>query len=85
MNVASIDIGSNTVLLLIASVSLKDREFEPILNKYRIPRISTNLVRTGNISTEGYLSVEVCSLEFGIPFHPHFNVALHRRHGQFRG
>jgi len=48
MRVASIDIGSNTVLLLIAEVS--NREIIPILNEYKIPRISSGLANSGIIS-----------------------------------
>lgn len=50
MRVASIDIGSNTVLLLIAEVS--NSEIIPILNEYRIPRISSGLANNGFISKE---------------------------------
>jgi len=50
MRVASIDIGSNTVLLLIAEVS--GSQIIPILNEYRIPRISSGLTNSGFISDE---------------------------------
>lgn len=50
MKIASIDIGSNTVLLLIAEVI--ESEITPIVNEYRIPRISTGLSKTGIISEE---------------------------------
>ena len=43
MNVASIDIGSNTVLLLIAEV--KNDELRTIKNFYKAPRISKGLVK----------------------------------------
>jgi exopolyphosphatase/guanosine-5'-triphosphate,3'-diphosphate pyrophosphatase len=43
MIVASIDIGTNTVLLLIAEVS-KDNKLTTILNEYRIPRIGKGLL-----------------------------------------
>lgn len=52
MNIASIDIGSNTVLLLIARIEEKTNNIHTILNKYEIPRISRNLERNGNISGE---------------------------------
>lgn len=48
MRIASIDIGSNTVLLLIAEVS--NSEIIPILNMYRMPRISSGLSKSGFIS-----------------------------------
>ena len=50
MKIASIDIGSNTVLLLIAEVI--NSEIIPIINEYRIPRISSGLTSTGKISEE---------------------------------
>ncbi len=50
MRVASIDIGSNTVLLLIAEV--ENSEIIPIVNEYRIPRISSGLTNSGVISVE---------------------------------
>ena len=48
MKIASIDIGSNTVLLLIAEV--RDSQIFPIINEYRMPRISNGLSKTGVIS-----------------------------------
>ncbi len=50
MKVASIDIGSNTVLLLIAEIV--NSEIIPIVNEFRIPRISTRLSNSGVISDE---------------------------------
>ena len=50
MRIASIDIGSNTVLLLIAEIV--NSEIIPIVNEYRIPRISTGLANSGVISEE---------------------------------
>ncbi|MBU0474517.1 MAG: hypothetical protein KKF62_10165 [Bacteroidetes bacterium] len=50
MKIASIDIGSNTVLLLIAEVN--GSEIIPIINEYRIPRISSGLSKIGIISEE---------------------------------
>lgn len=52
MNIASIDIGSNTVLLLIAGIEKESKNITTILNKYEIPRIGKNLEKTGNISGE---------------------------------
>ncbi len=51
MIVASIDIGTNTVLLLIASVS-DDTQIETLRNEYRIPRIGKGLLPGGNITEE---------------------------------
>ena len=45
MNIASIDIGSNTVLLLIAKVDLNTKKITPIFEKYEIPRISQGLTQ----------------------------------------
>lgn len=50
MRIASIDIGSNTVLLLIADIV--NSEIIPIINKYRIPRISSGISESGLISEE---------------------------------
>ena len=50
MKIASIDIGSNTVLLLIAK--LNGSQIIPIVNEYRIPRISAGLADSGIISDE---------------------------------
>ncbi len=52
MNIASIDIGSNTVLLLIAEYNETTKEMKTILNRYRMPRISKGLKTTGVISDE---------------------------------
>lgn len=51
MIVASIDIGTNTVLLLIARV-MDDLTLIPVANEYRIPRIGKGLVDGGIISDE---------------------------------
>jgi exopolyphosphatase/guanosine-5'-triphosphate,3'-diphosphate pyrophosphatase len=52
MNVASIDIGSNTVLLLIAKVELKNKTFSVLRNEHRMPRISKGLSPGKPISSE---------------------------------
>jgi len=52
MIIASIDIGSNTVLLLVAEVDLTKFNLKTILNKYESPRISHNLKPGGIISNE---------------------------------
>lgn len=43
MKIASIDIGSNTVLLPIAEISLLPKIITTISNHYQIPRISEGL------------------------------------------
>ncbi len=50
MRIASIDVGSNTVLLLIAE--WEGNEIKFVKNEYRIPRLSKNLSLTGRISEE---------------------------------
>jgi len=50
MNIASIDIGSNTVLLLIAEIEERTKDFKTILNRYEAPRLGKGLKNNGNIS-----------------------------------
>ncbi len=50
MIIASIDIGTNTVLLLIAEVNPITKEIKPLLNEFRIPRIGKGLKSGGLIS-----------------------------------
>ncbi len=52
MKLASIDIGTNTVLLLIAEFSEADCTLKTILNRYEIPRLGKNLSQTGIITKE---------------------------------
>ena len=52
MIIASIDIGTNTVLLLIAEVDKNSFEITPLLNEYRMPRIGTGLKLNNNISLD---------------------------------
>ncbi|HOI30092.1 MAG TPA: hypothetical protein PLZ15_10080 [Melioribacteraceae bacterium] len=52
MNLASIDIGSNTILLLIAEYSRESEKLTPLLNCYEAPRISAQLSMTNLISAE---------------------------------
>jgi len=49
---ASIDIGSNTVLLLIAKVELNTGKITAIQNEYRMPRIGQGTKKSGVISSE---------------------------------
>lgn len=48
MNIASIDIGTNTILLLIAKVD--NNNIIPLLNEYRMPRIGSGINESGYIS-----------------------------------
>jgi exopolyphosphatase/guanosine-5'-triphosphate,3'-diphosphate pyrophosphatase len=52
MIVASIDIGTNTVLLLIAKVELNTGKITAIQNEYRMPRIGQGTKKSGVISSE---------------------------------
>lgn len=52
MNIASIDIGSNTVLLLIAEIEESTKYFKVIINRYEAPRLGKGLKSNGNISDE---------------------------------
>jgi exopolyphosphatase/pppGpp-phosphohydrolase len=47
MVIASIDIGSNTILLLIAEVMPEELKITPLRDEQRIPRISEGLTRKG--------------------------------------
>ena len=50
MKVASIDIGSNTVLLLIAEVELSNKSIISLFNECRMPRISRGLNKSNIIN-----------------------------------
>ena len=52
MNIASIDIGSNTVLLYIAKVDNEQKRLITLCNKYEIPRLGKGLAQSGAISSE---------------------------------
>jgi len=52
MIIASIDIGTNTVLLLIAEVDETSFKITPLLNEYKMPRIGKGLKFNENIAGE---------------------------------
>jgi len=52
MIIASIDIGTNTVLLLIAKVESSTRKIIPLHNEHRMPRIGQGTKQTGIISQD---------------------------------
>ena len=52
MIIASIDIGTNTVLLLIAEVDKASSKITPLLNEYKMPRIGRGLKINENISLD---------------------------------
>jgi len=57
MKIASIDIGTNTVLLLIAEVNKKLKTIKPILNKYEMPRLGKDLISGGQIKEEKIITL----------------------------
>ena len=52
MIIASVDIGTNTVLLLIAEVDETSFEITPLLNEYKMPRIGRGLILSERITVE---------------------------------
>ena len=52
MNVASIDIGTNTILLLITEVDEGSERLRPLVNEYRMPRIGRGTSDTGIITPD---------------------------------
>lgn len=50
MNIASIDIGSNTILLLIAEVDLHSKKIKMLFDDQKIPRIAERLIPATPIS-----------------------------------
>lgn len=52
MIIASIDIGTNTVILLIARIDRARNQIIPLLNEYRLPRIGHGTKQSGLISKE---------------------------------
>jgi exopolyphosphatase / guanosine-5'-triphosphate,3'-diphosphate pyrophosphatase len=57
MIIASIDIGSNTVLLLIAEFNINNGNLTTLSREYSAPRISRGLVELGDISNESITSL----------------------------
>ncbi len=52
MTIASIDIGTNTVILLIAEVNTVTKSIVPVFNDYNMPRIGRGIKQNGKISSE---------------------------------
>ena len=52
MIIASIDIGTNTALLLIAEAELSSGKITPLQNEYRMPRIGQGTKKSGVISSD---------------------------------
>ena len=64
MNIASIDIGSNSVILLTGKVDKDSNHFTPLKSYYATPRISKNLVKGGNFSTDAVKRLKETLNEF---------------------
>ena len=64
MIISSVDIGTNTVLLLVAQTDPKNNKIIPLLNEYRIPRIGKNLASSGVISADSVEKLRDILLEY---------------------
>ncbi len=72
MNIAVIDIGTNTVLLLVAEVS-DDGRLRPLLYEQRIPRLGTGVDATRRLAEESISRVILVLKEYLqllSPYHP---------------
>lgn len=66
MNIASIDIGSNTVILLIVEIDEITFTFRHLLSRYRVPRIGKGLIKDGIISKDSIASLKENLYEYKI-------------------
>ncbi|MCZ6703991.1 MAG: hypothetical protein O6940_13255 [Ignavibacteria bacterium] len=57
MIIASIDIGTNTILLLIAKTDNKSNNIIPLLNEYRMPRLGKGLKPGKNIQNDRLINL----------------------------
>jgi len=64
MNIASIDIGTNTILLLIAQIDLNKKSIMSVHEEIRMPRIGKDLYKTGKISEDKIIELENILLEY---------------------
>ncbi|MCK9211472.1 MAG: hypothetical protein M0P61_11605 [Ignavibacteriaceae bacterium] len=64
MNIASIDIGTNTILLLIARIDFEKKSLLTLHEEIRIPRIGKDLYQTGKISEDKIDELENILLEY---------------------
>lgn len=64
MNIASIDIGSNSVILLIAEINPAHKRFVTVLNRYATPRISKNLGSEMIFTPDSYLRLKEVLADF---------------------
>lgn len=64
MNIASIDIGTNTVLLLIASADLSTGLIMPLINVHKMPRIGKGVKEGDNISQDKVAELKNILIEY---------------------
>lgn len=64
MNIASIDIGTNTILLLVADVNLKTKTITPVHEEIRMPRIGAELHTSGKIPENKVTELENILLDY---------------------
>lgn len=64
MTIASIDLGSNSVILLIAEYDLENRKFISFKDYFTTPRISENISKTGIISEMALKRVDLVFSKF---------------------
>lgn len=64
MNIASIDIGSNSVILLIAEINQAQKRFVPVKSFYATPRISKNLSENQEFDPAAVLRLKDVLKEF---------------------
>ncbi|MFA6597659.1 MAG: hypothetical protein WCS69_08045 [Ignavibacteriaceae bacterium] len=64
MNIASIDIGTNTILLLVAQIDPQLKIVTPLREEIRMPRIGKDLYTTGKISEDKIQELENVLLEY---------------------
>lgn len=64
MNIASIDVGTNTVLLLIANVNLSTGSLTPLLNVHKMPRIGKGIKEGGIIRQDKIAELKKILIEY---------------------
>ncbi len=64
MNIASIDIGTNTVILLIAKIDLIRSSLIPLVNVHKMPRIGKGVVSGGQISQTKIIELKEIITEY---------------------
>ena len=64
MTIASIDIGSNSVILLIADLNCTHKRFVPVKNYYTTPRIGKNLSPGEDFPTDSVIRLKETLIDF---------------------